>query len=56
MGMRYRRPNRRKHKPYSTRTQLMALSFGVGFLLAPFTYGISLLLPAASAIALYRSA
>lgn len=43
MGMRYRRPNRRRHKPNSPRTQVTAVLLGLGALLAPFTYGITLL-------------
>jgi len=43
MGMRYRRPNRRRHKPYSPQTQATAALLGFGALLAPFTYGITLL-------------
>lgn len=42
MGMRYRRPNRRRHKPYSPQTQATAVLLGFGLLLAPFTYGITL--------------
>lgn len=41
--MRYKRPNRRRHKPYSAKTQAFALAICVGLLLAPFTYCISLL-------------
>lgn len=43
MGMRYRRPNRRRHKPYSPQTQVTAALLGLGALLAPFTYGTTLL-------------
>lgn len=42
MGMRYRRPNRARHAPYSPRVQALAVAISLGLLLAPLTYGLSL--------------
>jgi hypothetical protein len=37
--MRYRRPNRRVHKPYSASTQLWAILLSCGLITAIPTYG-----------------
>lgn len=51
MGMRYRRPNRARHAPYSPRVQVLAAAIGLGLLLTPFTYGISLVVLVVIALA-----